>query len=428
MGESTETISPVRRRLNWLALIVAILFLVVVYRHTAWQGKLNEVRKLLAHSDAKAAWERAVELRRDKPDDAELAFLMAKAARRAGRIEDAKRHLDRARQLGWPQAELEREQILATLQSGGYEQVRGQVDQIIKSDLTPEETDEFYEAMARGHLAAYRVADLRLCLKYWLQTNSEAAEAYFLRGDLEFRLGHYTDAAQALRKVLSLKPDYEQARRLLVETLITMNQITDALQVAEESTDPDHPKLLLFRAQCEHRQGRASRAKELLEQALKNGPTPGVKAGLLEELGRLSVEDAQPEQAIGYLETAVALAPESSGAWHILASAYKMAGRPEKAKQARERADKTQAGYNRLTDITHLLLEQPDNVELRFEAGKILMDNGLRDEGAAWMQTALQYNPDFLPAHRELEAYCTSLGRVKEAAFHRLEIQRLTSK
>ena len=425
MNSPPPPASPLRRRLGLLVLGVVGVIALLVWQRAAWQLKLGEVRTLLVESRVQAAWDRAVELRGEHPDDAELALLLAKTARRSGRADEARRQLERATQLGAPAEEIEREQTLATLQSGGYPRVKAEVERIIASNLSLAESDEFFEAMAKGHLAAYRIPDLQLCLDFWLKSNPDAPEAHMIRGDLAFRLSLYTDAADAFRRVLQLRPDHERARRRLLETLLQLNEITEAARIAAESTEPDHPELLLRQAQCEHRLGNPDQARQWLQRALDNSPSSIIRAGLLEELGRLALEDARPEEAIESLEVSVALAPENSPAWDILSNAYAMAGDREKARATRERATSIQKAYTRLTDVTHELVEKPESAELRFEAGRILMDNGLPGEGAKWMQTALQQDPDYRPAHEALADYFTSIGRERTAESHRREAKRL---
>jgi Tfp pilus assembly protein PilF len=71
-------------------------------------------------------------------------------------------------------------------------------------------------------------------------------------------------------------------------------------------------------------------------------------------------------------------------------------------------------------------VSHPENADLRWEAGRILMDQGMLTEGAAWMSTALIYDPDHKATHESLAEYYETI-RPDEALArqHREQANRL---
>ena len=55
--------------------------------------------------------------------------------------------------------------------------------------------------------------------------------------------------------------------------------------------------------------------------------------------------------------------------------------------------------------IARILVDRPGNADLRYEAGKIFMDMGMKEDGAAWLQTVLQMQPNHPQARETLETY-----------------------
>ena len=56
-------------------------------------------------------------------------------------------------------------------------------------------------------------------------------------------------------------------------------------------------------------------------------------------------------------------------------------------------------------EITQQLLKTPNDANLRYEAGKIMMDLGMKEEGANWLRTALKIQPWHQQAKEALAAH-----------------------
>ena len=78
------------------------------------------------------------------------------------------------------------------------------------------------------------------------------------------------------------------------------------------------------------------------------------------------------------------------------------------------------AQFDRATEITRRLISDPSNAELRCEAGAIMMDAGLKKEGADWLNTALKCDPNHSQTHELLASYYAEIGNHSLAGRHRL--------
>ena len=74
---------------------------------------------------------------------------------------------------------------------------------------------------------------------------------------------------------------------------------------------------------------------------------------------------------------------------------------------------------SRHAEIARELVSQPDRPDLRWEAGKLLVEQGLKQQGAAWIMTALQSDPAHRPSHEALSEYYAELGNSRLAEHHR---------
>jgi Tfp pilus assembly protein PilF len=188
--------------------------------------------------------------------------------------------------------------------------------------------------------------------------------------------------------------------------------------------EPNNPAALVERVQCARRLGDSAEARRLAEAALDAPLDREQRAAVLTALAQTYLDERQPEQALSLLTEAVQLAPAESSIHHALGIAHSLAGDAKRAQAHRERANEIREQYNRLTEITIKLLEAPQRADLRTEAGLILMGQGMEDEGAQWLRTAVDCDPQHRPAHEALATYYARRGDPQQAARHRLMASR----
>jgi Flp pilus assembly protein TadD len=115
---------------------------------------------------------------------------------------------------------------------------------------------------------------------------------------------------------------------------------------------------------------RAGRSAEA-EQAYREQVSRGSRTGLAESsLGRILLDRGETEAAIPFLETAAGRLPEDEGVQGRLVLAHALAGRPEEALAAYERAIASSPGFASRRDRFLLAAEKLGLVEFAVAAAR----------------------------------------------------------
>ncbi len=385
-------------------------------------GYVIEGRRALRVADFEAALRALESARRVAPHHAEAAYLTAVALRRAGLLDRFEFHLEQAAELGWPKEDLKRQRWLAKAQSGDVPAVKQQLMAVVTEGASDEVAEEVYEAVARGHLITYRIRDAWTCVEMWLQWRPEAPQARIMRACLHEQSGEYGSAAADYRAVLSQVPHHREARRRLAQALAWQSKFEEAAEQFEVclSKAPDDAEAILGLAKCERRRGNADKARRILEEGLTRNVSAPHRGMMLGELGRLYLAEGKTAEAIDVLTRALAILPGEGAVHHALGTAMARTGETEKARYHHARLREIQADYNRLNLVTQRLIDEPNNADLRYEAGAILIREGLKREGAEWLVTALKCDPSHRKSHELLAEFYAEIGNRQLAAEHRL--------
>ncbi|MFO0892368.1 MAG: tetratricopeptide repeat protein [Isosphaeraceae bacterium] len=112
-----------------------------------------------------------------------------------------------------------------------------------------------------------------------------------------------------------------------------------------------------------------------------------------------NVRPPQPGEAVGYLRAALALRPDSPGAWVNLGAALNAAGRPDEALAADEQAIRL----------------KPDYAGAHNNRGTALLNQGKLDAAIAAFREAIRLKPDYFLAHYNLAKALFENGAPAEA-------------
>lgn len=387
--------------------------------YVAWE--LRAARSRLAEGKIEAALQALQSAERFDPDRAETVYLLARAHRRADELDKATLYLERARNANWPESDLRSQRYLMLMQTGHLDRAEPYLREVLRERAEDWLAEEIYEARAKGYLSTYRLKEAALCLNFWIEWRSQAVQPRIWRADLWERIELWGAACDDYRAVLRADPSHRLARRRLAECLLNLNQSRDALehyQICLE-TDPDDVEAAIGAATCRLRLGRVGEAKHHLESALRGDVTPVQRASVLVELARIALEERQIARALELLTEASELDPRNTVAQHLLGIAYARLGDDERAARHTARAKQMTERSNRFAEITRKLLITPEDADLRWEAGMILMEEGMEGDGAAWMATALVYDPYHNKTHEQLAQYYVETGDARLAAHHR---------
>jgi tetratricopeptide (TPR) repeat protein len=205
-------------------------------------------------------------------------------------------------------------------------------------------------------------------------------------------------SAELCRAALADDPDYPWAHAQLGQLARRANRLDEALQHYQRAHQaaPDAPWILHEATEVARQAGRDDVAERLLERARAadayDATTHGYLADLRRHQGRL-------RDAVAHLEQALTIDPDYTWAWRELAEVRATLGDHDAADEACRRA-RDLSGEDAVGDGLIAFL---------------LKHRGQRDRGLPWLQRAVERQPDYLWAWRELVELHLAAGRPAEA-------------
>lgn len=397
-----------RTRTRRLVIAVLLVIAVAIASPQIWFWRqLSSARSALANSKPTVAVQllnRAVSF---APNSAEAHYLLAVAERRSGHLDRVPSLLHRALQLGWSKDDIERQSLLMIAQDGNIDAIDARLKAIMTRGVGDDAAEEIYEALAIGYLKTYRLKDAWQCLSSWSEWQPRAVFPKFWRADICRRVDNRLGEEAEYRAILEIDPQHSESRRRLAEVLKDSNRIDEAKQEYERclTAGAVTPGVLTGLAECHRRLAQGKSAVPILNRALTLSPSVAERAAILSELGQIAADEGRSQEAIEKLEEAARLAPSQAAIHYSLSQAYAQTGDQTRSGELIEISKKIRARQDRVEEITRQLLKTPNDADLRYEAGKIMMDLGLKDEGADWLRTALKIQPGHQLAREALAAH-----------------------
>ncbi|MCX7391075.1 MAG: hypothetical protein NTX02_07790 [Planctomycetia bacterium] len=388
------------------------------------------LREQLQYATAKAAiadrdWPRAIKilerLQQKTGPTARQQFLLGCVHRRQGEFRDGETCFERAESLGWEKVEIRRQRLLTVAQAGDIKDVEQELIRLLDSGGDDLLAEEIYEAMAKGYLNSFRMPDADRCLKFWADWQKNNPVQHFLKGTLEERFERPAAALKEYTAAIAIAPD-------LFEPMARIAQLeldTALLQNASESflrcrvMRPDDGDSAIGLAVCRSRTGQRQEAKSLFYESLSLELIPEKASVVFSELGQLVLEDGEAEKSVWLFAKSVELDPKNSRSRFGFAAALSRIGKTEEAKQEQLVGQHLGEQQRKLINITRQAIGEPENPQLRVEAGKILMEQGFGSEGVRWLETALQIEKGHQECRRLLADYYEGLGKIDRASEHR---------
>jgi tetratricopeptide (TPR) repeat protein len=355
------------------------------------------------------------------PDDPHVYFLLARTARRAGDLDQARRHLLHCEHLQDDRSDprlgdtkLERMLILA--QRGKLTET----EHFLRRRIQEEHPDRLLilETLSWEFMGRNRLSEALALLNLWLEKEPDDYEALVRRGWVEEHMFDIDKAAEDYRKALALRPERDNVRLRLAELLLMRNRSTDALAEAEEllRRQPDNPDANYCYARCLRQLGRNQEAEQRLDRLLAGQPRHAKALGLR---GQLAFEADRYQEASELLARAVELDPSNQSLKYTLRLCLNLLGKTQEAKIVEAKIAASAAEIKRMDKLVREVNQKPNDPALRYEAGMIFLRNGFTQDGLDWLSTALDVDPNHRPTHQALADYFERKGEQERARYHR---------
>lgn len=409
------------RRVTLLTLVAVVVMVGV--RGDDWYGMLLSLR--LEAAEAAGDYDTALAFRdrldRGKVPGAAGAFERGRLLRRRGDLLEADEWFRKSLAAGHDPSQVSRERLLAEAQCGDIVDVEREVLQLIDGGGDDAFAAECYAAMAEGFLNAFRFADAARCLEFWEQWRDDDPQLHALRGRLEEHLGHVGKALAAYRRGLSLAPGRVDLRSAVAFLELASARLPAAAAEYEaiRAARPEDGAALLGIARCRLRGGDVAEGQRLIREALVLDLSVPDAAVALAELSQIALEDGEPRRAIALAEQALTLDPKNQMCHLAHAAGFAAIGDTVGAEAAQARARSLSEGRRRLGATLLQLGQDPDDADLRADAGEILLENGFGPAGIRWLETAVQVDPRHQRSRKRLAEWYSSSGDERRAAEHR---------
>lgn len=401
----------------WLLIGFCVLLAIVFGSGPALRAyRLGQARRALLDYQLDRALDRLEAAARGSPDSPEIQFLLARTHRKLGNLDTARKHLKRAWELGYPKAAVEREQWMAMAQSGRLNEAEPK----LKAHLAQsgEDVQEICEALVNGYLRNYNFVAARNWLDAWQADFPTAAQPHYCRGLIWQHIMSYEKADDELGKALELAPHRSDVRLELARTLAMQQKFEAAARhyrICSEQC-PDDPQALSGLAQCLVQLGENDQALALYQQMDQRWPDD-VDGQL--GLAKLELDAGRPETALRRLRPLVQEHSHYKELRYVLATALRSAGESEEAKVHFEYVRKANDASARVRRLMEDVRAHPELVEPRYEIGSTLLEYGSPAEGAAWLRSVLELDPNHRPTHRTLAEYYAQQKNGRLAEQHR---------
>jgi tetratricopeptide (TPR) repeat protein len=391
-----------RGSLRRYALWFALLMLPMLF----WQGTIFYVqlraRALIAERNPREArrwvsWVNKFSLR-SKTNE----FLLARCARKLGDYQGLAIHLTKAFDLGYDPIMVQREDWLASAQTGNLLESEPHLAELINDPRG--DGQEICEAYVMGYLLIQQYMGAEEILKGWANAYPHDPQPWYLRGVVFRDVNKWKESETAFRRTLSIDPDYAEAAFQLGSVLLTLKKTDEAFKFFEQAARQDdlQAECRVGQAHCYRLLGNPVKAREILDSVIADHPNEP-SAAL--ELGRLSLAGGDYKSAIHWLEPLVRKDRRNTDARYSLASALSLVGRTEDAQTHFDAVAEINDHLADANQLSESINTSPESADDRLKIGLIHMQYGSEVEGLTWLRGALSVNPQHRPTVEAMLIY-----------------------
>jgi tetratricopeptide (TPR) repeat protein len=221
-------------------------------------------------------------------------------------------------------------------------------------------------------------------------------------GELVYlRFRRYKEAIEAFQQALQRRPGHQESRRGLVEALVKSHHPQEAEPILKGllAERPDDARLLTLAAEVASELDRSQDADRFLERSLAID-SDRQDSWILQ--ARMRIRQGRLKEALSAAERASALKLNDPVPLALVSSIQAALGLKEEAARTLSRRQAVERRNREIENLTHEILERPDDLELRCRLGRMAGDAGMKNLAIQSYQAALALAPDCGPARQGL--------------------------
>ena len=378
---------------------------------SVWNAQARARTFLHSHKDTEALDSLRHALLK-KPRNSETIIQLARVHRRLGSLEKSLLLTQSASRFGMDSKRVELEEKLVAVQSGHIRGFEKELPELVMN--SGDYGSDIMQAFVLGLFANLRTDDAFGLLDGWESSSPKDPQPKFLQAYLLQSINRLPDATEAYRKGLKLAPDMVLMRRRLAQVLLDSGEVAAAR--AELTTCQknfrDDIDIHAMMAHCAFAENEYGTALAELEHVVRVQPNH-LDARRLR--GQILLAKNDSKSAIADLRFVVERQADDTLAQEALGRALQLQGRSEEANlhfEIAARCSKEQAEISRLI---RSVLMQSKNADLRYEIGTRLLKTSSPDDGAKWLRTVLEIEPNHVGAHSSLADYYLQRGDMANA-------------
>ncbi len=395
--------------------LTGMIFLATVVTFGIWQRKSIVAYCLQWKATNQAsqlriadALQTAFRAKQHSPHNRNTLLLLCRLQRQSGLIRESRETIGELRDAGVPEARIQDERRLTAARSGDLESSEPFLPELLASvDVDPQDV---CEAFVVGYRTRFRIDESRALAETWKQDFPDDFRPY----------AHCAMIAQMATDWSLAVDEFQKAvdrgdRR--VETLIPLgmcnlelNQPQRALASFQMCTDlyPMNADAWLWHAHTQFQLGDIAQATESYRRCLTLDPHC-FEASLSQ--AKLLMLDDHTSEATTLLKALVNLWPEDASALYQYSQGLNALGRSTEAAEVAVRWKEADHQVELMEQLLNKLQTQPQNTELRCQAGVMMMKHYSRSMAVQYLDAVLVDDPGNAEARKSLAEYYEKRGQ-----------------
>ena len=220
----------------------------------------------------------------------------------------------------------------------------------------------------------------------------------------------YEQARTAFEKSLAIDGSQPAIRLELGEVLVKLGDVAGAERelAACQGRVPEarHAELL---AACARSRGDLAGFRAAVESGLATAPD---HPGLLLHRAQIDVDLGHPLDALEHLDRAASADPYRPETFYQRGRLLQQLGRTEEARRQLARADELNKGLAEMSDLNRQAERAPHDADVRYRLGRLCVELGKPELAASWYRAALACDP----GHRDARLGLKALGLTVRAS------------